>query len=79
MLEMDDSGAKPWETESGAARAQRCPACGENFVCGMRAGSDSCWCAQSVLRLPVPGKEAACYCPRCLEKFRFAGPHALRP
>ncbi len=75
---MEDFGAKPSETESGEARAQRCAVCGEDFVCGTRAGTDRCWCAQSALRLPVPGKEAACYCPRCLEKFRCAGAHALR-
>ncbi len=44
-----------------------CPRCGREFVCGMSAGMDKCWCAE----LPALGRldpdASACYCPDCLK------------
>ncbi|HZR68155.1 MAG TPA: cysteine-rich CWC family protein [Burkholderiales bacterium] len=47
----------------------RCAGCGEVFVCGGRAGSASCWCAELPPRLPVPDASSACYCRTCLERL----------
>ena len=53
-----------------------CPACAQNFVCGMVAGASQCWCYELPHSLPIPVPAAAlaganppaagCFCPNCL-------------
>ena len=43
-----------------------CAACGAPFVCGARAGSRACWCADLPPLEPVPGH--GCLCRDCLER-----------
>ena len=53
------------------ADPDRCPLCGEENQCGMRAGSRTCWCfsakiVPSVLeRVPAEARSVACLCERC--------------
>jgi hypothetical protein len=58
MRESRDANLRP------AAEAA-CARCGESFECGMKAGSERCWCAG----LPPVAPDlalAGCLCPRCL-------------
>lgn len=50
---------------------QLCPACGAANRCALGAGREpeSCWCWRVEARLPVPGDQRACLCPRCLERL----------
>jgi len=64
-LEKLPTGPIPGET--------RCAGCGTVFVCGGRAGSASCWCAELPPSLPVPDVSAGCYCRRCLEALIARG------
>lgn len=49
----------------------RCPLCGEDNHCGMRAGSKTCWCYSAKLlpgvieRLPPEAQHVACLCEKC--------------
>ncbi|MEW6515014.1 MAG: cysteine-rich CWC family protein [Pseudomonadota bacterium] len=48
---------------------QRCPACGREFICGMAAGDQHCWCAD-LPPVSVPATApAGCHCPDCLRKM----------
>lgn len=45
----------------------KCPQCGTEFDCGVKAGQNTCWCyAYQPVISPVEGDE--CLCPACLEK-----------
>jgi len=44
-----------------------CNRCGAVFGCAMADGStEPCWCTALPPVVPVPGVEAACWCPACL-------------
>jgi len=59
---------RPIETAGNRPEAAslRCARCGEEFHCGMTDAHRPCWCAAYPRLLPVPQKEAGCYCPACL-------------
>lgn len=63
------------EDVQAGAGANRCPACGAEFVCGMNAGLTACWCASLPPLLAVPDAHVGqCYCPDCLrQKLAEAG------
>lgn len=45
-----------------------CPGCGRRFECGMRAGRESCWCAD-LPSVPIIAEPAmGCFCPECLAR-----------
>jgi len=49
--------------------AWHCPACGDALECGMRAGADTCWCADLPPVAPDPGlADGECLCERCLRE-----------
>jgi uncharacterized protein (TIGR00290 family) len=49
--------------------SERCARCGAAFECGMKAGNDRCWCADSPAVMPEPAL-TGCLCPRCLRTLR---------
>jgi uncharacterized protein (TIGR00290 family) len=44
---------------------EACARCGATFECGMRAGVEHCWCADSP-PVAIDPSLAGCLCPRCL-------------
>lgn len=44
-----------------------CPQCGREFECGVKAGSETCWCF-SFPRIVSPNESKECLCPDCLEQ-----------
>ena len=55
---------------SDDAAPTRCPACGQDNRCGMKAAGE-CWCATGFpLRMPLALRaDAACYCRNCLRRL----------
>jgi hypothetical protein len=47
----------------------RCVRCGTEFHCGMNGADRPCWCADYPHLMPVPQKDAGCYCPACLDEL----------
>ncbi len=49
----------------------RCPLCGNENECGLRAGSKTCWCFSEKLlpgvldSIPPEAQRAACLCKKC--------------
>lgn len=45
-----------------------CTRCGATFGCAMADGADEpCWCTTMPPIVPVPGANAGCWCPSCLD------------
>jgi ribosomal protein L34E len=57
---------------------QRCPDCGQAFLCGI-ANDAPCWCATGFAPLmPLTDPASGCYCRECLEKRITARQTAAR-
>lgn len=56
------------EGDGGCGGPDRCPKCGGPLECGMKAGKESCWCADLPKVMPLKDKDAACLCRKCLEE-----------
>ncbi|TMJ61264.1 MAG: hypothetical protein E6G82_08490 [Alphaproteobacteria bacterium] len=48
-----------------AFRRLACPRCGTEFTCAL---AGPCWCAEEILRLPMPNDGEDCLCRDCLRK-----------
>jgi hypothetical protein len=47
----------------------QCSRCGAEFGCTMvDGGKGPCWCTEMPPVVPVPGLDAACWCPACLKQ-----------
>ena len=46
-----------------------CTRCGAGFGCAMADGASApCWCTDLPPVVPVPGVDASCWCPQCLQQ-----------
>jgi hypothetical protein len=46
-----------------------CPKCGSEFICGITAGDESCWCFSLPKVTPISG-QGVCFCPACLKELQ---------
>ncbi|HVK53523.1 MAG TPA: DUF1289 domain-containing protein [Burkholderiales bacterium] len=53
---------------------RKCSRCGSEMHCGARDGDGPCWCENLPKLCPVPGPEAECLCPNCLNALLSARP-----
>jgi hypothetical protein len=51
--------------EMSSSRRVVCSRCGTGFSCTQ---SETCWCAEEDLRLPMPSDSEDCLCRECLRK-----------
>jgi hypothetical protein len=49
--------------------ADICPRCGSHFVCGMKAGTERCWCAELPPLTADPEPRKPCFCPACMKEL----------
>ncbi|MBU0752503.1 MAG: cysteine-rich CWC family protein [Gammaproteobacteria bacterium] len=62
------------ETSNGELPGRgACPRCGREFVCGMRAGETTCWCAELPVAVLPDSAGTGCYCPDCLKAIIAEG------
>ena len=58
-------------TSDVKVRRLACARCGAAVECGRGGRDGACWCADESFRLPGPGADQDCLCPRCLRRLAF--------
>lgn len=54
-------------------KSSGCARCGAQFHCGTSDADRPCWCAAYPHVMPVPQKDAGCYCAACLAELTAGG------
>jgi hypothetical protein len=54
------------KSQSDHPGLRACPQCNQEFICGLEAGLNSCWCGDLPRIMPVVADGPGCLCRDCL-------------